>query len=134
MHSRLINQYINIFDTLHLDDLYDLLAENFHFKNPRMEIFGKQNYIKYAKDCYGIFATETIQLTKHNETEYTHEYYVSLFDTSWQIFDKIHVYEDVFIVNGLIDKAESRYEMDAISKGALQRIINAIEKHGNVRK
>lgn len=134
MHSRLINQYINIFDAMQLDDLNDILVENFHFRNPKVEVFGKANYIIYAKECYGIFATETVQLVKHSETEYTHEYYVSLFDVSWQILDKIHVYEDIEIVGGLIAKVESRYDMGSISKATRRSIVMAMEKHGRALK
>lgn len=126
---RLMKQFINIFDTQQLNDLHDILADDFYFKSPKVEIFGKQNYIQYAKDSGSVFTTDLVKLYEQEENVYVHEYIVTMFDSQVRLNDPIYVVEHVKIRDGLIASSIIDYKMDDFSDLARDLLKNKVKNH-----
>ena len=131
---RLMKQFINIFDTQRLNDLHDILVDDFYFKSPKIEIFGKQQYIQYAKDSGSVFTTDLVKLYEHEENVYVHEYIVSVFDSQVKLNDQIYVVERVQIRDGLIASSIIDYQIDDFSTSALDLLKNTVKNHGTSAK
>lgn len=131
---RLMKQFINIFDTQRLNDLHDILVDDFYFKSPKIEIFGKQQYIQYAKDSGSVFTTDLVKLYEHEENTYVHEYIVSVFDSQVKLNDQIYVVERVQIRDGLIASSIIDYQIDDFSTSALDLLKNTVKNHGTSAK
>lgn len=127
---RLITQYINIYDTRQLDDLYDILADDFYYKSPKIEIVGKNKYIQYAKASDSVFTTDTSKLFKKQTGLYIHEYVVTMYDSSVKLNDQIQVVEQVQITNGLISSSIIEYELTTFSSTAHELLANTVKNHG----
>lgn len=127
-HSRLIADYYNIFSTRQLDDLYDLLTDDFYFRNPKIEIFGKDEYIKYSKNNLSTYSIETVELRMNSETEYIREYYVTLLNSKIKYSDRLHIFETSSIKDGLIDKVILDYQTDHLSE-ITKKILDDLTKH-----
>lgn len=127
---RLINQFINIFDTQHFNDLHDILQDDFYFRSPKIEIFGKNDYIEYAKDSNSVFTTDIVKLYAKKNGFYVHEYIVTIYDSSKRLNDQIHVVEELQIVDGLIASAIIDYDMADFSPIARNLLENTIKNHG----
>lgn len=126
-----MKQFINIFDTQQLNDLQDILVDDFYFKSPKIEIFGKQEYIEYAKDSGSVFTTDLVKLCEREENIYVHEYIVTMFDSQVKLNDQIHVIEYVKIRDGLIASSIIDYKMNDFSNSARILLKNTVKNHGN---
>lgn len=113
-HLQLVKHFMGIFDTQQLDDLHDLLTDDFYFKNPKVEISGKEKYIKYSKNKGDVFNTDTISLTAQSPTKYVHEYILTLFDPVKKSKDSVRVKELINIKNDLIASSVVDYLHDVI--------------------
>lgn len=131
---RLIKNYENLFNTRQLDDFYDLLTENFYFKNPQIEIYGRDNYIAYVKDNQNLFTTNTLNIVATNTDEYNREYILTFLDTANKNYDELHILENIKISNGLISSVILKYDTSKISQTTQNLIVNACRGHGNVVK
>lgn len=131
---RLMKQFINIFDTQQLNDLHDILVDDFYFRSPKIEIFGKANYIEYAKDSGVVFTTDLIKLSRLEDDLYVHEYIVTMFDSQIKLNDQVHVVEHVKIRDGLIASSIIDYEIDGFSDSAKELLTNTVKNHGNLVK
>lgn len=130
-HIRLIRQYINIFDTSQLDDLHDMLTDDFYFRNPRMELVGRNNFITYAKDCYGVYTTENLVITLQSADKYKLEYDVTIYDVRTKSVDKISTCEWVVVRQGLLCSATVEYDVNNMSSASQNVLIDAALRHGN---
>lgn len=133
-HSRLIENYHNIFNTQQLDELHDLLTDDFYFKNPKIEIFGKQNYLRYSKENLSIYTTELIKLHANSETEYIREYYLTFLNSSLKSSDRLHIFETLTIENGLISSSVLNYATDHVSDNTKNLMADAGKTHGSMLK
>ena len=124
-HSRLIENYHNIFNTLQLDELHDLLTGDFYFKNPRIEIFGRENYIQYSKENLSIYTTELLSLKANSDNEYIREYYLTFLNSSLKYSDRLHIFETLTIKDGLISSSILSYEIDHVSNSAKDLMTDA---------
>ena len=131
---RLMRQFINIFDTQQLSDLHDILVDDFYFKSPNIEIFGKQKYIQYAMDSGSVFTTDLVKLYKQADDQYVHEYIVSIFDSQVKLNDQIYVVEHVTIKDGLIASSIIDYRIDDFSEPAQDLLKNTVKNHGTPLK
>ena len=98
-----------------MDELHDLLTHDFYFKNPRIEIFGKDNYIAYSKQNLNIYTTELVDIHAHSETEYVREYYLTFLNSSLKYSDRLHIFETLSIKDGLIGSGLLKYNADHVS-------------------
>lgn len=128
---RLMKQFINIFDTQQLNDLQDILVDDFYFKSPKIEIFGKQKYIEYAKDSGSVFTTDLVKLCAREDNVFVHEYIVTMFDSQVKLNDQIHVIEHVKIRGGLIASSIIDYKMHDFSDSARDLLKNTVKNHGS---
>lgn len=129
-HSRLIKQYINIFDTQQLDELHDILVDAFYFKSPNIEIIGKNQYIEYVKDTNSVFTTDIVDLYAKDNGLYIHEYIVTMYDSKIKLNDQVHVVEQVQISNGLVASSIIDYKTDGLSESAANLLKKTAMKHG----
>lgn len=126
---RLMTQFLSIFDTRQLNDLYDILADNFYFKSPNVEISGKNEYIQYVKNNDRIFSTETEKLYAKEDDLYIHEYILTIYDSAKKYSDQIEVIEEVQILNGLIASSIVDYKPEDFSNKAKDLLDIVVEKH-----
>lgn len=115
---RLIKQFINIFVTHQPDELHDILADDFYFKSPRIEIFGKNDYIQYIKNSDVVFTTDMVSLKLGENDTYIREYIVTMYDSKVKLSDEIHVVEHVKINQNLISASIIDYKIDELSVSA----------------
>lgn len=127
---RLIQQYINLYDTRQLDDLHDILTDDFYYKSPKIEIFGKNKYIQYVKDSDSVFTTDTTSLSKKQTGLYIHQYVVTMYDSLVKLNDQIQVVEQVQITDGLISASIIDYELSTFSSSAKELLQNTVKNHG----
>lgn len=129
-HSRLIDQYFYAFDTTQFDELYDLMTLDFYFRNPKVEIHGRDNYIGYAKDLKVTYSTETVNLYAVNEEEYIHKYNLIFFNSTDRLLDRLFVEAKIFIKNGLIASSIINYDAKTLSMLTQDLINMSTQKHG----
>lgn len=129
---RLMKQFINIFDTQQLNDLHDILVDDFHFKSPVDEIFGKQNYIRYVKDIGIVFTIDLVKLYEQEVNVYVREYVVTIFDSQVKQNDQIYVIEHVTIRDGLIASSIIDYKTDRFFDSARDLLKNMVKNHGSL--
>ncbi|MCJ8325247.1 MAG: hypothetical protein HRU29_11460 [Rhizobiales bacterium] len=128
--SLVIAQYIKISFNMQIDDYHDVLTDDFYFRNPRIEIFGKNNYIKYACDSQGLCIGETVKLTKVNEDKYIHVFNVPMFEKSSVNPDKFCVIQEISLKNGLISSSIYTYDLSELSDTTNEFLENIAQKHG----
>lgn len=126
---RLIKQFINIFDTRQLNDLYDILEDNFYFKSPNVEIFGKHDYIEYVRKNDSVFSSETLKLYAKEDGLFIHEYMLTIYDSAKKYSDQTQVFEQVTIIDGLISSSIIDYKPKDFSSSAQDLLDIALKKH-----
>lgn len=128
---RLMKQFINILDTQQLYDLHDILADDFYFKSPDIEISGKQNYIEYVRESGSVFTTDQVKLYEQAENIYVHEYIATMIDSQVKLNDQIYVIDHVKIKDGLIASSTIDYKLTDISDLARDLLNITFKNHGN---
>lgn len=130
IHTRLMDHYKYVFDTMLFDELYDLTSDDFYFRNPTMEIYGRDNYVQYLKDILGTYCQETIRIYAKSESEYVHEYYLTFLSSSDKFFDKLFVVANITIKDGLISSYIIDYKMDSVSSMTQDILLKPTKEHG----
>lgn len=130
MHTRLIDSFKNIFNTRQIDDLNDVLTEDFYFRNPRIEIKGRDAYIQYVKGNQSLYTTETIRITQISEFKYKREYYLTFLDVSNNNNDKLHIIESLTIRDDLISSSIIEYDSDNVSDVTETILLKGAQNYG----
>lgn len=115
---------------MQIDDYHDVLTNDFYFRNPRIEIFGKNNFIRYACESQGLYIGETLKLTKVNDDKYIHVYNVPMFDKSAGNSEKIDVIEEILVRDGLICSSILDYDINELSDANDELLVNLAQNHG----
>uniref|UniRef100_A0A2A4YU66 SnoaL-like domain-containing protein n=1 Tax=OCS116 cluster bacterium TaxID=2030921 RepID=A0A2A4YU66_9PROT len=129
-HSRLIDHYNYAFDTMQFDEMYDLMTEDFYFRNPSLEITGRDNYIRYAKDILGTYSHETVRIYAKSEDEYVHEYYLTFLSSADKFYDRVFIVAQIKMEQGLISNYVIDYNLDNVSTATQDVLVGSTQKHG----
>lgn len=116
-HQLLFEAYVNAFSTRQFDDLHDVLAPDFHFSGPTVEITGRDHYIQYSKDIFIVQKIETKSLHAISEDGFVHEYIFSYLDYDGYSFEKIAVKESFLVSNNLLASSKISYDANLLSAG-----------------
>lgn len=110
--------------------MHDLMTVDFLFRNPTIEIIGRDNYIRYAKDILGTYTHDTVNLYAKSENEYIHEYHLTFLSSADKFYDKLLITATIKIENGLICSYSIDYNTDNVSSITKDILVKSSEKHG----
>lgn len=111
----LLLAYNSCFDAGKFDQLRDLLAPKFFFKNPLFEIRGRDQYIEYTRSNFITFTTNTLSIVEKEQGVYSQLYEISVVDSSQKTYDTIAITETNVIHDNQIHSAILAYDASCFS-------------------
>lgn len=114
--------------------MHDLMTVDFYFRNPSIEIIGRDNYIRYAKDILGTYSQDTVRMFAKSEDEYIHEYYLTFLSSADKFYDRLYITAQIKMKDGLISTYIIDYDVESVSTGIKNILVNSTQKHGMLLK
>lgn len=114
--------------------MYDLMTVDFYFRTPSIEITGRDNYIRYAKDILDTYSRDTMVIYAKSEDEYIHEYYLTFLSSVDKFCDRLFITAQIKIKNGLISTYIIDYNEDNVSVEIENILKGSSQKHGMLLK